>query len=321
MIIRLAVMAFLFFSSSAFGSYKSQLIADVQYLLSGEPTIDYDDPKLKKILNRYNYRLFRTYKAFIEFDKSKKTKADLLKAKAALRILSKDPKWRWNQFWKNNELDEENIIYRFFDLLSSIGMADDMLGVLPEEKIIWDVHHPYKDENYQYKYFKIPLWLVLKYPDNLRINNGPGKLIVNAKKSVRHLDEFNKFFSLIGKVHCGVSSPQLGPLTFDSYIMTKEFIDVISFNPDIYIKMDLFDGPCANQSIQERFSVFAKWAHRNEKNVIMYNKILLSFDKASNAIEDYYKNNYNLGQYAPQVRDILSHYVCDKVHYLKDIED
>jgi len=103
--------------------------------------------------------------------------------------------------------------------------------------------------------------------------------------------------------------------------MTKHFVDVISFNPSLYIKRNLTSEPCGKQSIQERFSVFANWAHRNKKNVIMYNKILLYFDKASNALVDYYKNNYNLGQYAPQVRDILSHYVCDKVHYLKDVKD
>jgi len=312
MMVRIIIIVLLLFSGlyNAFAVSKSELIADIQYLLSAEPTIDYNDPKLNKILSKYNYRLFRTYKAFIEFDKSKKTKVDFLKAKRALGILSHRPK---NSYWRTS-INQENIILRFFDLLSSFYIANDMLSVLPEEKKRWD-------ENYQYKYFKIPLWLVLKYPENLRIANGSGKLIVNAKRSARHIEEFNKFFSMVGDVHCGFWTNEFSEQRFDSYQMTKHFIDVISFNPSLYIKRDLTSEPCGNQSIQERFSVFAKWAHRNEKNVMMYNKILLYFDKASNALADYYKNNYNLGQYAPQARDILSHYVCDKVHYLKDIED
>ncbi|AVP88140.1 hypothetical protein phytr_12150 [Candidatus Phycorickettsia trachydisci] len=310
MMIRVVLILLLFFESNALAVNKAQLIADIQYLLSAETTIDYEDPKLKKILSKYNYRLFRTYKAFIEFDKSNKTKADLLKAKKALGILSYRPK---NSYWQTS-INETNIVLRFFDLLSSFYIANDMLSVLPEEKKGWD-------ENYQYKYFKIPLWLALKYPDNLRIANGPGKLIVNAKKSVRHIEEFNEFFSMVGDVHCGFWTNEFGEQRFDSYQMTKHFIDIISFNPGIYFKYKSSEDPCLNQSIEERFSVFVKWAHKNEKNVIMYNKILLYFDKASDAIADYYKNNYNLGQYAPQARDILSHYVCDKVHYLKDIED
>ncbi|AVP86970.1 hypothetical protein phytr_60 [Candidatus Phycorickettsia trachydisci] len=315
MMVRIIIIGFLLFGRlyNAFAVSKSELIADIQYLLSAEPTIDYNDPKLNKILNKYNYKLFRTYKAFIEFDKSKKTKADLLKAKAALRILSKDPKWRWKDYWEHNELDAENIIYRFFDLLSSFYIANDMLVVLPEEKANWDA-------NYQYKYFKIPLWFVLKYPDNLRSTDGPGKLIVNAKKSVRHIEEFNKFFAIIGDVHGGFWSNDFGEERFDSYQMTKHFIDVISFSPGVYIKFDL-TGPCANQSIEERFSVFVKWAHRNEKHMLIYGKILLYFDKASSALADYYKNNYNLRQYASQASSILSHYICDNTNYLDNIKN
>jgi len=318
MIIRVILTLLLFFSSSTLAVNKAQLIADVQYLLSAEPTIDYNDPKLNKILNKYNYRLFKTYKAFIEFDKSKKTQTDLLKAKKALENLSSYPKWHWKDYWQHNKLNKENLICRFFKLLAHYHIADDMLDVLPDERIIWDIR-PYKDENYQSKYFKIPLWLALKYPDNLRFTNGFRVLIVNAKKSVRNIDEFNKFFSLIGDVHSGFWSNDFGEERFDSYLMTKHFIDVISFDPDIYIKIDLPSGPCAKQSIEERFLIFRKWSYRSEKNMLIYKQFLLSFDKTSEAIEDYYKNNYNLGQYVPYVKDILSHYICDNTNYLKDM--
>jgi len=304
MMIRGILILFLFFGSSALAVNKAQLIADIQYLLSAEPTIDYDDPKLNKILNKYNYRLFKTYKAFIEFDRSKKTKADLLKAKAALRVLSQDPKWLWNRFWKSNELNAENVAYRFFDLVSHYRIADDMLGVLPEEKKSWD-------ESYQYQYFKIPLWFTLKYPDNLRITNGPGKLIVNAKKSVRNIDEFNKFLSILGDISGGFITPDFGLQKFDSYLMTKHFIDVISFSPGVYFKYKSPEDPCLNKSIQERFAELVKWAYRTEENMLKYKEFMLYFDKTSEAIEDYYKNNYNLGQYASRARDILSYYICD----------
>jgi len=309
--IRIIIIGFLLLSSlhNIFASKKAELIADIQDLLSSEPSVDYEDPKLKKILNKYNYRLFKTYKAFIEFDKSNKTKADLLKAKAILRILSKDPKWLWSQYWESHELNEENIIFRFFELLSHYRIADDMLEILPEEKKNWDEH-------YRYKYFKVPLWLALKYPDNLRATNGPYDLIVNAKKSVRNIEEFNKFLSLIAGVHGGFWSNNFGEERFDSYLITKHFIDVISFNPILYIKRDLTSGPCAKQSIQERFSIFVRWSNKSKKNMLKYNKILLYFDKASKAIEDYYKSNYNLGKYAPYTKDILSHYICEHVSAL-----
>jgi len=305
MTIRLAIIIALLFFNDSLAVNKAQLIEDIQYLLSAEPTIDYDDPKLKKILNKYNYRLFRTYKAFIEFDKSKKTKVDFLKAKRALGSLSYRPK---NSYWQTS-INQENIILRFFDLLGHYRIANDILSAIPEEKENWKKH-------YEYKYFKIPLWFILKYPDNLRGIYQPYGLNVNAKKSIRDIEEFNKLFSLIASIHGNFLSTYFGEIPFDSYIMTKRFVDIISFNPDLYIKRYLPDGTCAQQSIQERFSIFREWSYRGEKNILIYNEFLLYFDNASEAIENYYKNNYNLGKYAPYAKDILSHYICEHVSAL-----
>ena len=63
---------------------SEQLLEDVQYLLSDKETIDYNDPRLNEILNKYDYNLFKIYKAFIEFDKSDKTQTDIDKANAVL---------------------------------------------------------------------------------------------------------------------------------------------------------------------------------------------------------------------------------------------
>ena len=69
---------------------------------------------------------------------------------------------------------------------------------------------------------------------------------------------------------------------------------------------------CAKKSIKDRFEKLELWANRSEENMLKYNKLLLCFDKASSALMNYYKKNYDLEYYADQVENILSYYICDK---------
>lgn len=304
-LISLFSIVVLSYNVSAF-DYKSELIDDLQYLLSSEPTINYEDQKLHKILNKYNYSLFKTYKAFIEFDKSNKSEADILKAKNALINAYNYPTNYWNVFWKDQQLNKETIRLAFLRWLTHFSIEDDMLEILPEEKQYWD-------KFYDYKYIKIPFWLVKKYPDVVFRSTGHYGLTVNARKSVKNIAEFNLFISALREILLGYFTPDFGWQDFDSYLINKHFIDIISFNPGWYIKHDKRSCDiCAKKSIKDRFEKLELWANRSEENMLKYNKLLLCFDKASSALMNYYKKNYHLEYYADQVENILSYYICDK---------
>jgi hypothetical protein len=220
---------------------SEQLLEDVQYLLSDKETIDYNDPRLNEILNKYDYNLFKIYKAFIEFDKSDKTQTDIDKAKAVLLNLFHKIKQHFH--WSDNCSDEKNITNSFLDLISGGFLTDNLAHLFPgERKKNWDNG---------YKYIKIPLWLALKYPEVINID-GVYTLTVNAKNSIKNLKEFNDFISSFSNIHHGYLSPFTGDQEINSYIITKHFIDIISFNPERYIKFDSKIGVCAGQSFRER---------------------------------------------------------------------
>ncbi len=84
---------------------SQQLLDDVQYLLSDKETVDYDDPRLNEILDKYDYKLFKAYKAFIEFDKSDKTKEDIVRAKNI--ILNYFNQLERYASWAKDDLDEK----------------------------------------------------------------------------------------------------------------------------------------------------------------------------------------------------------------------
>ena len=292
--------------------YKSELIDDLQYLLSSEPTIDYEDPKLHRILNKYDYSLFKTYKAFIEFDRSNKSEADVLKAKNALINAYDYPISYWNDIWKNQKLNKKTIRHKLLSLMTHFSIENDMLKILPEERRYWD-------EFYHYKYIKIPFWLVKKHPNVVNHSTWHYGLTVNAKKSVRNIPEFNLLLSTLTDILRGYLTPDFGFQAFDSYLMTKHFIDAISFNPASYVRYDeRTTDTCIKKPIKDRFDNLKLWANINEKNMLQYQEFLLTFDKASFALMDYYRNNYDLEQYADQAKNILSHYVCDHTLHIDE---
>ena len=230
---------------------SKQLLADVQYLLSDKETIDYVDPRLNEILNKYEhkYKLFKIYKAFIEFDKSNKTKEDINRAADFLQC-------------HRDNLHEETILREFFCKMTHRLLGRDLSHFLPED--------PDESWDQGYKYIKIPLWLVRKYPYIVNSTNGPYTLTVNAKHSIKNLKEFNDFMSKFANIHHGYLTPMHGRQKINSYLTTKHFIDVISFNPRLYVEHDLKYGECARKSFKERMLYSEKDSYLTIENRLRY---------------------------------------------------
>ncbi len=281
---------------------SQQLLEDVQYLLSDKERIKYDDLKLNMMLNKYQYKydLFKIYKAFIEFDKSNKTKEDINKAKNILLDHFDKSNRYW--YWPEDSSDEGNIIDHFLSLIQGGELTDDLAYLLPGERK--------KNYNNGYKYIKIPLWLVMKYPQTINID-GVYTLTVNAEKSVANLKEFNEFISNFSNIHNGYLTPMHGRQKINSYLMTKHFIDVVSFNPGHYVSVNPNYGVCARKSFNERMLYGEKVSYLSIKHRLKYEKFLESLHKFSRALSQYYQTNYDLSDYSNQADNIISYYVCN----------
>jgi hypothetical protein len=279
---------------------SQQLLEDVQYLLSDKETIDYDDLKLNKMLNKHQhkYDLFKIYKAFIEFDKSAKIKEDTDKAKNIL--LDHFNKINQYCYWSEDSSDEANIMNHFLSLISGGELTDDLAHLLPGERE--------KNYNNGYKYIKIPLWLMLKHPQIISID-GVYTLTVNAKNSIKNLKEFDDFMSHFAKIHLGYLTPFAGHQKINAYLNTKHFIDIISFDPKQYINTQI--GICAKQSFNERMLYSEKVSYLSIKHRLKYEKFLESLHRFSSALSRYYQTNYDLSNYSNQTDNIISYYVCD----------
>lgn len=270
-------------------SESKELLEHVQYLLSDRETIDYEDPKFNLILSKYDYDLFKIYRSFIEFDKSDKTLADINNA-AKFLDLSCD------------NLDIETIFTQFFRKMSHNLIGRDLEDLLPENLY---------DSWYEgYRYIKIPLWLVKKYPHIVNYTNGPNCLSVNSKFSIKNLKEFNEFISKFANIHNGYITPMHGHQKINSYLITKDFINVVSFNPRRYVEHNLKYGECAKKSFKERMLYSEKNSYLTIEKRLLYEEFLEYLPKFSRALKDYFDSNDFL-DYSDQVDNIISHYICE----------
>jgi hypothetical protein len=287
-----------------------QLLEDTKYLLSDKETIDYNDPRLNEILNKYadKYDLFKIYKAFIEFDKSKKTKDDTAKAKRWIFNFCK--KRERYCHWSEDYTDEKNALNNFLYFLS-VGFEDDLVEVLPGER-------ERNNDKGGYKYIKIPLWLVLKYPD---IINGDGVyiLMVNARSSIQNLREFYDFMSGFSKIHEGYLTPMFGCQKINSHFYTKNFINIASFNPGYYLDREFRIK--TKKSFTENMLYAERESYLSIEHRLKYEKFLKSLHIFSNVLSDYYRENYGLSNYADQADIVISSYVYEHTQQNSDEYD
>ncbi len=179
-------------------------------------------------------------------------------------------------------------------------LTDDLDYLLPGE-----VERHYDDG---YKYIKIPLWLVLKYPQIIN-PDGINEFTVNTQNSIKALKEFNDFMFNFTQVHLGYLTPMHGKQKINSYIMTKHFIDNVSFTPEQYIR-NINPSVCARKTFKERMLSIEKWSYLKVEHRLKYENFLKSFFAFSNALSKYYQTHYNLSDYADQANNIISYYVC-----------
>lgn len=258
-------------------SKSKQIREDVQYLLSDKETIDYEDSRLNAILNKYSdrYKLFKVYKDFIEFDKS--------------NVISDSQ--------KNSEIQDK--FDSFLRMMSHSAIAQDGLDEALQEDIDSACYNGYR-------YIKIPLWLVRKYP---KIVNGKGfyNLSVNSENSIRKLPEFQNFMDNFSKIHPGYLTPKHGKQEINSYLMTRYFVNVVSFNPSAYIKH--YDT--AKKSFKDHMLYVEQESYLSIERRLKYERFLASLKKFSSALSRYYQENHGISRYATQTDIILSTYVFD----------
>jgi len=280
---------------------SKQLLEDTQYLLSDKEIIDYEDPRLNEILNKYSdkYNLFKIYKAFIEFDKSDKTTEDVKKAKNIL--LNHFNSIQRHLHWSENDSDEENTLRVFLSLMSGGLLSDDIAYLLPGER-------EENVDNGGYKYIKIPLWLVMKYPDIINMD-GIHVLTVNAKNSIKNLKEFHDFMLQFSKIHGGYLTPMHGHQKISSHLMTKNFISIVSFSPDHYIKQSAKQEGNTPESFKENMLYAEQESYLSIEHRVKYERLLQALHKFSSTLSQYYQTHYSLSNYADQTDIIISKYV------------
>ena len=276
-------------------SESKQLLEDVQYLLSDKETIDYDDPKLNEILNKYEYDLFKIYKAFIEFDKSNKTKKDVDKAKKAIsEILFLDVSGFSENF-------SQKIIESFLE-----NMIATDIGSAIKNAVSDDLSNEVRTT------IKIPLWLVLKYPDIMHYVYGRWALDVNANYSIEDLPAFKQFQNHIEGATRGRWDYGGGTIRIDYGASMYNLRARMSFTPSLltasyYQPKVVYDNK--PEDIPEFELSFTLWSYEGIWNRLKYKKVLKCFNKAADELTEYYSNNYNLAKYAAYSKLILSDYI------------
>ncbi len=273
---------------------SQQLREDVQYLLSDKKTIDYEDPRLNKILNKYadKYKLFKVYKDFIEFDKSDKTIEDIKKAKDALSGI----------YYHHAFCYSDNIIEQFLSLMVMQDNYFDLDEVINKE-LTGDIRAN----------VIIPLWLVLKYPNILNYCDDRWSLGINASYSVRNLLSFNILDKHITDATGNYLYTYRGSRVNDILSNIYNSKSKVSFAPQL-ISSTFYDEDRQQYYLSdELYPDLHLWSFEGIWNRLKYKQILKDLDLASDELTIYYQNNYGLAKYAPQAKQVLLGYINNQI--------
>ena len=267
---------------------SKQLLANVQYLLSDKETIDYEDPRLNEILNKYEhkYKLFKIYKAFIEFDKSNKTKEDINRADEILSSI---------HFFGDDRSSDDTTMDKFFALMTKQHTGEELKTVICNE-LPGDIRQN----------VLIPLWLISKHPDIMNYAYGRWSIAVNAKVSVRDLPFFRIFEQHVEEATGNYWRFDVGSRSLDVLASRQSLIDKISFAP---ILLDGDPNSYTPPTPTELYSSFDLWSYEGIWNRLKYKQVFRDLDKAASELAEYYRNNYNLEKHAAFAKQILLKYI------------
>ncbi len=164
---------------------------------------------ISKILSKYadKYNLFKIYKAFIEFDKSKKSQKDIDKAESILSSI----------YCYDCNYSDNDVIDHFLALMSKQNIVGDLEEITNRSLPI-----------------AIPLWLVLKYPNILDHAYGRWSLGVNANCSIKDLPSFKLFEKHIIEATGNYWCYYRGSLAIDKIASSYNMKNIISFAPGLY---------------------------------------------------------------------------------------
>jgi len=300
-------------------------------ILAQKDQLNYDDPELKKIFSsefaqdKYGLKLFD---AFIRWDKDRNNESTIQNAQQVFQEIYQiinDNSPPYYSSLRTPSSDEspnespiaEQIEEEFFHLFTD----DAFTGYVTDKEI-----HGHLPKNTPNPYYRIPLWLVSKYPEILSHDVGrfPQYIAIDHPPN-----ENSRFSSIEGHIarmtegHWTETSyyPWAGTLRHDlrgAYICTyREML----ITPEIIVNPDLSRWG----HIEDPLAPLKSWATQGLWNSICYNDFVPHFEEALKVLESFYqennyevwdlnrKNRVSIRTYAPWARYILSMYVHNHI--------
>lgn len=301
----------------------------LQYLgvLKQKDHLDYDDPELEIIFSSdfaQDKYLLKLLSAFIRWDKDRKDEAAIQNARQVFKegyqlihdnshsyyTLQNSPTYQQDQA-------EAQIEAEFFQLLT-----DEALTSYVTDKEI----HGHLPKNTQRPYYRIPLWLVSKYPQILSHDEGrfPHYIAIDNQP-----DENRSFSSIEGAMARMTEGfwtetsyyPWAGTLRHDlrgGYFCTYRETLVA---PEVIVNPDLSRWG----HIEDPLAPLKSWATQGLWNSICYQDFVPRFEEAVKILENFYqtntyevwdlnrKNRVSIQTYVPWARYILSMYVHNHI--------
>jgi hypothetical protein len=285
---------------------KPRLEKIISVFYNGEPNIDYNDPRLNTAFEKFPLEICHTYKALINYTRQQKTNGNKITEN------NQDYKLSYRKIYSGAKSEDEPNY-----------QSSTPIGKILEDLLV-NVHYSVYPENYYFADFgKIPLWLVLEFPEIL-LNMGdrfsPGVL---ATKSLHNIKEVEEFIDLVNGVldmhYADNRYCWRGTIIIDLRAQNRNTIDMMSFAPQLILeKPKLFfteeDEFSAGQklkfkTVEENLINLKAWSLRGIWNRLTYNKFVTKLQLAVKPMQSYYQQNYNLAKYAPEAELLLSHYI------------
>lgn len=243
--------------------------------LNSKQTINYNE--LDEPLSKCSmFDVCKAYKAFIDYERSKKTPVDIEKAKKTFEQITEYGEDFFNK-------DPERAI----------------LSTLRGAKLYSDVPNDFQ---------VLPLWLVLKHPEILAlpVEDERFAIHVNAEyfqfADKKIIYDFIDTFYEISPYYIEYNTRCYGSMgTMYRYIAASHYmyLEKLSFAPSL-VKIVNADP------VYERLEV---WSYYGIWNRLLYKKFLSQKESAIKALSNFYEQNYNLKSFAPKAESLLSSFV------------
>ena len=269
---------------------KPYLEMTISTFINSKPTINYND--LDEPLSKCSmYEVCKAYKAFIDYERSKKTPADFEKAKKLFLDIGERTNISLYGYY------ETSIRSAYKEILDKEGVKA-FLYLLAQR--------PTYDTSEEHE--AIPVWLVLKHPKILALPVEDERFTIHVNEEYfqfadkKIIYDFIDTFYEISPYYIEYNTRCYGSMgTMYRYIAASHYmyLEKLSFAPSL-VKIVNADP------VYERLEV---WSYYGIWNRLLYKKFLSQKELAIKALSNFYEQNYNLKSFAPKAESLLSSFV------------